>query len=274
MFQDTQMKIVIKISLLIFIILVIFLIFNTFRNHELNKQNQNEPVLSLTTDSNIFKIDSILMYSSANALNNAKMQEDYWDLNLYQYSDLAISIDNNVSINETTEKNTIKKMYINNITYPTMPEKGIPTLYYKDPNSIGVGIIDEEKLISERLDYNVIYSNNTDSKEPTFYADCSNPIILSAVNKNIVDNFVIRNTNSAVTFDGNLLLDATVLLSTIKYDISFSIHIINYLDEEYVCNLSLPILLSDENDINTIYDGAYQITLTDLSNNKFYKVTE
>lgn len=273
MFQDKQMMTIIKISILIFIILISILVYNTIKNYKFNKESQKqEPVLSLTTDSNIFKVDSILVYSSANALNNSEMQEDYWDLNLYQYSDLAITIDNNVSIDGLTQKNTIKEMYIDNITYPSYPEKGTPTLYYKDSNFLGTGVIDEEKLINNRLDFNIISSNDSEASEPTFYSDCSNPIILSSINEEIVSNFVIRNTNSAVTFDGNLLLDASILLSNIEYSVSFSIHIINNLDEEYICELSIPIKLRDSNDIYTIYDGSYQQTLTDLSANKFYKV--
>lgn len=274
MFQDKQMKIVMRISILIFVVLLIILLVNTVRNNASKNEENDKPTLSLTTDSNIFKIDSALIYSSANAINNSETQEDYWNLNIYQFSDIALSVDNHVSIDGLTQKNTIRQMYIDNISYPKLPEKGTPFLYYKDYNLLGTGVIDDEKVINGRLDFNVVTSNSSDTVEPSFYADCSNPIILSAVNRDVVSNFVLRNTNSAITFDGNLLLDATVLLSNIEYEISFSIHIINYLDEEYVCNLTIPIILGDNNEINTIYDGAYQIELTNLKENKFYKLEE
>lgn len=272
MFQDKQMMIIIKISILIFVVLISLLMFNTVKNHKLNQENKKqEPVLSLTLDNNIFKVSSVLIYSSANALNNLEMQKDYWDLNLYQYSDMAISIDNNVSIDGLTQKNTIKEMYIDNITYPSMPDKGTPSLYYKDANFLGMGVVDEEKVIKDKLKFNVISSNDSEVSSPAFYADCSDPILLSSINKAIEPNLIIRNTNSSVTFDGSLLVDANILLSNIEYSVSFSIHIINNLDEEYVCNLTIPIKLRDSNDINTIYDGSYQLTLTDLSTSKFYK---
>jgi len=272
MFQDTQIKIVLRISILIFLILIFILTFNTINNKK-NKPSETlkAPVLSLTTDSNIFKINSVMMYSSANALNNNEMQKDYWDLNLYQYSDLAISIDNHVSIDGLTQKNTIKKMFIDNISYPKLPDKGSPHLYLKDSEFFGIGVIDTENLINNRIDFNVISSNDDTSNVSSFYADCSNPILLSSINEEIVSNFVIRNTNSAITFDGNLLLDATILLSNIEYSVSFSIHIINELDEEYICTLTIPIILSDENDINSIYDGSYQLVSTDVGEYKFYK---
>ncbi len=271
MFQDKQMKIIIKLAIPIFIVLVIFLIYITSQKNKLYVQEEKKPTLSLTTDSNIFRVDSILLYSSANALNNAEMQEDYWDLNLYQYTDMAIHIDNHVSISDSTQKNTVKDLYIDNISFSSMPKKGTPKLYFKDSTLFGTGVINEEKSISDRLNFNVISENKSDVLEPSFYADCSNPIILSSVNQEIVKNFVIRNTNSSITFDGNLLLDATILLSTIEYEVTFTIHIVNYLDEEYLCEVVVPITLGDENDINTIYDGSYTLNLSDL-NYRFYKM--
>lgn len=272
MFQDSQIKTFLKISFLIFIVLIAILIFNLINNLKSKSSSDNEPTLSLTTDSNIFKIDSVYIYSSADALSNSEMQKDYWDLNLYQFSDLAININNHVSIDDTTQKNTVKKMYIDDISYPSLPDKGTPKLYFKNSSLLGTGVIDENNLIEDKVDFNIVSSNSSNITDPEFYSDCSNPILLSSINQDIVSNFIRRNTNSAVTFDGNLLVDASILLSNIEYSISFSIHIINNLDEEYICNLTIPIKLSDSNDINTIYDGYYQITLNDLKTNKFYKV--
>lgn len=273
MFQDKQIKIVLSISILIFIILISIFLVNTLKQKDNKPQeSSSEPVLSLVTDSNIFKIDSVFVYSSANALSNDEMQKDYWDLNLYQYSDISLTIDNHVSIDGLTLKNTIKEMYIDNISYPRTPDKGTPTLYLKDSSFFGKGVINKENLINKKINFNIISSNdNSDKNINDFYADCSNPIILSSINEEIVPNFIIRNTNSAIIFDGNLLLDASILLSNIEYSLSFSIHIINELDEEYVCNIVIPIILSDDNDINSIYDGSYQLNYTDSGENKFYK---
>ena len=272
MFKDKQIKTVIVLSIIIFIALISIFIFNTFLNNYSKSTNtEDETVLSLTTDSNIFKINSIQIYSSANALNNLETQKDYWDLDLFQYSDIAITINNHVSIDDLTQKNTVKKMYIDNIEYPKLPDKGTPKLYLKNKNFLGVGVIDEENIIKDRIDFDVITKNTENKSVNSFYADCSNPILLSSINEEIVKNFIIRNTRSAVTFDGNLLLDSTILLSNIEYTISFSIHIINDLNEEYICNLEIPIKLSDDNDINTIYDGSYQVILTDIPSEKFYK---
>lgn len=273
MFQDKQIKVVLSISILIFIILISIFIFNTFKSkNNKTEEPSKEPVLSLVTDSNIFKVNSVFVYSSANALNNNEMQKDYWDLNLYQYSDIALTIDNHVSIDGLTLKNTVKEMYIDNISYPKTPDKGKPALYLKDSNLFGKGVINKENLVNDKVNFNIISSNDVEDRSNSdFYADCSNPILLSSINEEIVSNFVIRNTNSAIIFDGNLLLDATILLSNIEYSLSFSIHIINELDEEYICNIIIPIILSDDNDINSIYDGSYQLVSTDSGETRFYK---
>ena len=271
MFNDKPTRIVIDISILIFIALISIFIINTINNNTSQLTNEkDEPILSLTTDSNIFKVDSVHIYSSANALNNMEMQKDYWDLNIYQFSDIAIDIDNHVSLEDLSLKNTVKEIYIDNISYPKYPYKGTPRLYYKTPAYLGIGVINEEKLISDNIYFNVI-DKNVDVKEPSFYADCSNPIVLSSINQDIVPHFVVRNTKSAITFDGNLLMDSYILLSNIEYSLSFSIHIINNLDEEYICNLVIPIKLSDGKEINTIYDGSYQVVLSEIPSGKFYK---
>ncbi len=275
MFQDKQIRIISRIAILVLIVLVAFFVYTKILKVNLEKSIESKPAtLSLTTDSNIFGLDSIIVYSSANALNNSDMQLDYWDLNLYQFNDIAIKIDNHVSIEDYTQKNTVKQIYIDNISYPKMPKQGTPTLYYKVPTDMGSAIIDEEKLIKDRIDFNVLTENVDEPVEPSFYTDCSNPIVLSSVNQGIEENLEIRNTKSAVMFDGNLLLDADILLSKITYEIDFDIHIINNLDEEYICYVSLPIKLSDENDFKTIYDGSYSVMYTDLKNSRFYKLVQ
>ena len=51
MFQDKQIMIIIKISILIFIVLVSVLLFNILKNRQLTQEiDKKEPVLSLTTD--------------------------------------------------------------------------------------------------------------------------------------------------------------------------------------------------------------------------------
>ena len=275
MFQDRQIRIISKIAIVLLIIILGVFVYTKFLKYKFEQTNNSKPAtLSLTTDSNIFKIENVTVFSSANALNNSDMQLDHWDLNLYQFNDIAIKIDNHVSIDDFTKKNTIKELYIDNITYPKMPELGNPVLYYKNPEDMGTAVVDDEKLIEDRIDFGIKTSNEDEVDEPSFYTDCSNPIVLSSVNLGIKEDLTFRNTKSAVTFDGNLLLDANILLSKIIYEINFDLHIVNNLDEEYICYVSIPIKLSDDNDLKTIYDGSYTISYTKLESNKFYKLEQ
>ena len=82
---------------------------NQLSVEEGNKTNENEET--------IFKIDNILLYSSANALNNSETQKDYWNLNIYQYTDMSITINNHVYSDKLTSKNLVSKMYIDNVNF-------------------------------------------------------------------------------------------------------------------------------------------------------------
>lgn len=85
----------------------------------------------------IFSIDKIYMYSSANAIEN-KENRPIWNLNLYQYTDIAIYINNRSSDNLTYE-NSIKSLYIDNVKF-TDVKKGDTELYYKNINDFGKSI--------------------------------------------------------------------------------------------------------------------------------------
>ena len=57
MFQDKQIKIVLGISIGIFIVLFSIFLFNAIKSHNSKQADtKDEPVLSMTTDSNIFNV--------------------------------------------------------------------------------------------------------------------------------------------------------------------------------------------------------------------------
>lgn len=270
LFKDKKMKYTIITFSIIFIILIGFFIGNNIRNNKNNSKKQ-ESNLSIKTESNIFKINSILLYSSANAINNTDEQSKQWNLNIYQYTDIAINIDNMISYKELTNKNTVKKIYIDNFNLQSKPSRGNPKFYYKNPNDFGLAKINEDNSIKNSIEYTVTSSNDDiDFSKPTFYTDCSNPLTLSYVNKDINTNYVVQNNNSTVTFDGSLLRDSTVLLSTIETTVSFTVHIVNYLDEEFTCEVRFDIPLKDDN--TDIYSGSYKKEITKLPSSKFYKI--
>ena len=116
-----------RILLAILIILLLLCIFaysyifyasysrNEFINQSLKISEQNQ--LS------VFKISKILLYSSASAINN-RSDNSLEDLNICQYTDIAIYIDNTSSISDLTTQNTVKEMWIDNIKVTPKSELG------------------------------------------------------------------------------------------------------------------------------------------------------
>ena len=183
----------------------------------------------------------------------------------------SLNINNHVNSDKLTSKNLVKKLYIDNVNFSTKPTLGNPNLFYKNPNSLGIGIVNDlDNQIEDKMDFSIISKNeDVDYKIPSFYADCSNPITLSYVNSNVYSSLILENNSGGITFDGTLLKKSNTLLSNIRVTVDFTIHLINANDEEYICNVSLPINLSDDN--STIYNGHYAKQLSDLDNFKFVR---
>lgn len=123
-------------------------------------------------------------------------------MSICQYTDLSIYIDNSQSSSELTDENSVKELYIDNIVMTSNVDKGTKILNYK--NSFNVGkYTDIKQPENNRIDFKIINTNqeneNHNYDEPTFYTDCSNPITLGYLNKDIL-------TNYSVTDDSNLFL--------------------------------------------------------------------
>ena len=97
-------------SILIISLFVLFLLYynfvfsvvfarNSFANEMIEIADENE--------NSIFNIQKILLYSSANAIDNSK-NHSLRNMSICQYSDLSIYIDNTIYISELTNENTIK----------------------------------------------------------------------------------------------------------------------------------------------------------------------
>ncbi|MCI8965905.1 MAG: hypothetical protein HFJ43_06165 [Clostridia bacterium] len=273
--NDRKKVIAFRIFFLI-VILILIIGFIIYRHNNSNKENDNKLLNEVSSavspkEDTIFKIDNIFLYSSANATNNSDTQKDYWNLNIYQYTDISLNINNHVNSDKLTSKNLVKKLYIDNVNFSTKPTLGNPNLFYKNPNSLGIGIVNDlDNQIEDKMDFSIISKNeDVDYKIPSFYADCSNPITLSYVNSNVYSSLILENNSGGITFDGTLLKKSNTLLSNIRVTVDFTIHLINANDEEYICNVSLPINLSDDN--STIYNGHYAKQLSDLDNFKFVR---
>ncbi len=194
----------------------------------------------------IFSIEKIVYYSNAFVTDNSS-DGNFQNINIGQYTDIAIYINNTNASDELTDKNTIAELYIDNIKVTSNSNKGTKTLCYKNPYYFATykGLQAPE---NGRINFNII-TNNKDNKEgaynnPSFYQDCSNPISLGYINKDIVTNFEIANTDT-LSLNGTILQKANITLDDLTFNMSFTIHIKNNKGEEFICNVDRPVL-SDE----------------------------
>ena len=216
----------------------------------------------------VFRLSKLITYSGAEAKDNSDKLQDF---NISQYSDIALYIDNHYGSEELTKENTIKELYVDNfkIKLPARKEGETQNLYYKNPFNMGKFREYQYDKIEDKLEYDIIYKNsdNDDSfyNTPVFYTDCTNPISISYINDNIYTNYSVPK-NSSISYDGRVLKDIDVNLKDITPKISFTIHIKNNLEEEFICNFSCTVNL--ENSEGSIYSG-YFVEINEDFGNKY-----
>lgn len=255
--------------------------------------NQMEKLYNKNQDA-VFSVDKIVTYSSANAIDNSE-GKTLQDLNVCQYTDIAIYLDNMTNIKELVKESaamgvsmvetndeasnkikehTIKELYIDNIKIDAASSKGKKTLSYKNPyKTAEFGDINYDEQQS-RIDFDVVSTNvdneKSDYSRPIFYADCSNPITLSYMNRNIVMGYAVSEGNTQVSFDGKLLQTVGVNLDDIACIVNFDIHLKNNLDQSFSCSVSINVPLKNEN--KSIYSGyIYEMEDNLQSKYKFFK---
>lgn len=245
-------------TILIIALFIVFLLYynlvfsvvlarNTFANEMIELSDENE--------NSIFNIQKILLYSNANAIDNSKDQS-LKDMSICQYTDISIYIDNISTVSELTDENTIKQLYIDNIVATSSADMGTKIVNYKSPLDFGKYKTIEEPS-NNRIDFNIVNTNsqneNNDYSNPTFYTDCSNPISLGYMNKDILTNYAVSQDANTISFNGKVLKEANINLEDINYTLSFKIHIVNNLNQKFVYNMKLDVGLDDTN--GGIYNG-------------------
>ena len=242
-----------KILILVFIVLFIIVASiihktigrNTYANKITKIAEENKDV--------IFSIEKVLIYSSAGIENNN--QSNLKDLGICQYTDLAIYINNKNSITDINEKNTVSQLYIDNIKIESQNNFGEKILNYKNFNDFGKFKSFEN---CDRIDFDVIRTNKEneerDYSKPSFYTDCSNPVTIGYINKNITQYSASQNDN-LVYYDGKILKNAKVELEELRYNLSFKIHIINNINEEFIYEANIKDVVS--NDDKAIYNNGF-----------------
>lgn len=249
--------------LLIVAAFIVLILYNVFVFSGLNKKNAfTNQMLEIASENEnpIFNVQRISTYSSANAFNeedNRSLQ----NMSISQFSDIAIYLDNSLSSSDMTAENTVSELYIDNINISTVSDKGTKILNYK--NSLDFGKY-KDLSNADRIDFKVVRSNeeneNNNYDEPTFYTDCSNPITLGFLNKNIVTDYSVSSDANSVSFNGKVLQEAGVSLDDINYTLSFTIHIVNNVGQKFAYNMKLNVNLDDEN--GGIFNGYTNTTNT------------
>ena len=259
-------KIILTIITIILICVVIFLAFLVFRKYILKKNFEND-ILSFAdkNQSTVFTIDSITLFSSADAGYKTNTANNFTIQNLYQYTDIALFIKN--TSDEDTLENTLKKVRIENIQFSNTPKLGEPNLYFKSINDFAKSDISEENKIADSFEFTISSSDEADLSTPTLYNNLANPLTFSYVNSNIKSDYTITDVSSPITYDGSLLQKCNINLKDIACTFSFDIYITNNLDEDFKTTVSIDIPLSSEN--KTIFDG--NLIIKQDTNYTFYR---
>ena len=234
----------------IFLIILVFIYGRILRIHINEKKFvENCVEISKKNEEQIFKIEKIVLCSSANALDLSK-EQNLKNLELYQYTDIGIYINNG---EELSNKNTVKELTIDNISLEGIDNIGSKSLNYKKMSDFGLKEEIKENRETNDIHFNIVYTNdeneNADYNEATFYTDCSNPITLEYLNYNLMSGFNMDN-NNAVVFDGSVLEKAGISVDDIKCRVKFKINILSNENAFYTCWVNFEIPLND------IYKGT------------------
>lgn len=242
-------KIILPFLVVILILLSIKYIFIIKKVIVKNNFAKKSASVAIKNDVPVFSIKKIYLCSSASAIDSSKEQK-LDKLDLYQYTDIAVYI-NNFKDDGLTTKNTIKELYIDNISLNLDYNIGNTSLVYTNMLKVGSkqelsNMIKNNKVkMQDKIYFKIINNNEQNNQEnyeePTFYADCSNPITLKYINQ-LNREYSIGKGNSA-TFDGTILKKVGIKPEDLSVKINFRINIINNDDETYTkwINFELPL---------------------------------
>lgn len=242
-------KIILPFLVVILILLSIKYIFIIKKVIVKNNFAKKSASVAIKNDVPVFSIKKIYLCSSASAIDSSKEQR-LDKLDLYQYTDIAVYI-NNFKDDGLTTENTIKELYIDNISLNLDYNIGNTSLVYTNMLKVGSkqelsNMIKNNKVkMQDKIYFKIINNNEQNNQEnyeePTFYADCSNPITLKYINQ-LNREYSIGKGNSA-TFDGTILKKVGIKPEDLSVKINFRINIINNDDETYTkwINFELPL---------------------------------
>ena len=198
-------------------------------------------------ENGIFSLSKVVIFNSVGVINNEN-NPSLINLNINQFSDLSLYINNNSENTELNKYNTIKELYIDNINISTNSEKN-NILNYKNTLSLGKyeNLYEPE---NKKINFTVLKNNsnnkNANYSSPTFYTDCSNPITLGYINKDIVVNYSISDNSNVVSYNAKVLGNTNINLEDLNATLDFTIHIVNNAGHKLSCNMKLQITFDND----------------------------
>lgn len=119
-------KIVLTIITVILLVVVFFLAYLLFQKYVL-KINFESSILPFAekNQEEVYKINKITFFSGCDAKNKNVAASNFTIENLYQYTDIALFL-NNPNSEDITLENALKKVSISNIQFSKTPALGTP----------------------------------------------------------------------------------------------------------------------------------------------------
>lgn len=265
--SNIPVKLIVTIAL---IILCIVMIVYTVKIYVVNEKFADSvSEIARLNSKTVFSIDRIYLYSSADA-NSNETNKPIWDLDIFQFTDIALYI-NNRDESGVTYENTIKTLTIDNVKFNGL-ETGNPKLYYKNVNDFAKLDINEENEIKVSKEFNIVNSGDADYTKPVLYSNCQNPITLEYVNSEMKENTTISDISQPLTYDGSLLQKSGISLNSIKCNLSFRVTIVNNYNQKFVATVYIDIPLEDSFTNESIYNGSIVKNMENTNIVKFIRV--
>lgn len=231
--------------LIILAIIVVFCLAFVVLTPYLNKKSLENDIASLDSNSYI-SISKVILYSNAYAINNSSKQ-DMWDLNLSQYTDIAIYLD---------VLTDVTSMYIDNISFVNNNTGNLSLCFLPIENFGKSPIYDLELSKDNALATNKI-NDSIIGTSKKIDLDLSSPIILRYYNQNLKKNCLITDVENPISFDGSILKRGKVTFSSLKNTISFNLHIVTFNNQDFALPVNIPINFENKETGKSIYDGSY-----------------
>ena len=265
--SNVPVKLIVTIAL---IILCIVMIVYTVKIYVVNEKFADSvSEIARLNSKTVFSIDRIYLYSSADA-NSNETNKPVWDLDIFQFTHIAIYI-NNRDESGVTYENTIKTLTIDNVKFNGL-ETGNPKLYYKNVNDFAKLEINEANEIKDSIEFNIVNTGDADYTKPVIYSNCQNPVTLEYVNSEMKENTTISDISQPLTYDGSLLQKSGISLNSIKCNLSFKVTIVNNYNQKFVATVYIDIPLEDSFTNESIYNGSSVKNMENSNIVKFIRV--